>query len=406
MPGPFSLALPTPKALTPSEEIALVRMARDREGGGAYTLKLAQLLQALHRDGEVIELLSDETLDRTHAHPRNMLLGLSYLGRNGEGDAIAARRPLEKAVESAPGQLARAAALSELGKSHLLSGHDHEARAALDAALTEDARTPYGFSRITTLDLREHRERELLDRAESTLADGVADSSVLAGRYLALSALSRTAAAADFEAMDDLLWEGMLQPPEGWNSLDAFNAALAEELLAHPGRKRPRQGSEGNARWRVDNLLLERSRVVPALLTALRIQIEKQVAALLGRDHIWCQARPAHALLHAWSMTTHDDAFDAWHMHVRGWMSGVYYVQIPDRPQGASSGSIEFGCPELPGVERTFNGRRRRIQPWPGQLLLFPSHLYHRTLPTGSPAKRISVAFDIVPDRRPGVETA
>src|SRR5204862_4262303 len=122
------------------------------------------------------------------------------------------------------------------------------------------------------------------------------------------------------------------ETPDGWSSLGAFNAALADELLGHPGRKRPRQGSETSARWRIDDLWLRRSRIVPALMTTLKARIEQQVAALMSRDHLWCRARPADALLHAWSMTTHDDGFDAWHMHVRGWMSGVYYVQVAEHP--------------------------------------------------------------------------
>lgn len=400
----FSLVLPEPKALTPSEEIPLLELACARDAGSDYVLKLAHLLHASHRDDEVIAILSGRALAPAQEHAGHMLLGLAHLGRNRAGDAAAAGRNLERAVGSAPGRRSRATALSELGKSHVLLGQDGPARDRLTSALAEDWRAPYAFSRMTRLDLHERRDRELLQLADDALANGCADSSVLAGRYLALSGLSQTEAAADAEAMGDFLLEGMLETPDGWSSLAAFNAALAEELVGHPGRKRPRQGGETGARWRIDDLWLHRSRIVPALMTTLKARIEQAVAALMYRDHLWCRARPAEALLHAWSMTTHGDGFDAWHMHVRGWMSGVYYVQVPDHPDDPISGCIEFGCPEIPGLDRTFSGARRRIQPRPGQLLLFPSHLHHRTYPTASSERRISVAFDVVPLRPQGSE--
>lgn len=399
MTEPFSLALPAPKALTPSEEIPLLKLACARDAGPDYVLKLAHLLHASHRDEEVIALLSGGALLPAQEHAGHMLLGLAHLGRNHDGDATAARLNLERAVDLAPGQRSRARALSELGKSHALLGQGGPARDMLTSALAEDWRAPYAFSRMTRLDLHERRDRELFDLTDAAIANGCADSSVLAGRYLALSGLSQTDAAAAIEAMGDFLWEGTLETPDGWSSLAAFNAALAEELVGHPGRKRPRQGSETGARWRIDDLWLDRSRVVPALMTTLQARIEQAVAALTDRDHLWCRARPAGALLHAWSMTTHDDGFDAWHMHVRGWMSGVYYVQVPEHPDDPISGCIEFGCPELPGLDRSFGGARRRIQPRPGQLLLFPSHLHHRTHPTASSDRRISVAFDVMPLR-------
>ena len=401
MASAFSLSLPQPKALTAAEELPLLEMAHAQRAEG-YALKLAQSLYRLRRDAEVIDLLSNDPLDGADEFTRDMLLGLSHLGRNGDGDAPAAQRYLVAAARSAPDQASRAAALSELGKSHFVLGELPQARHALDAALAEDERTPYGLLRMASLDLLEHRERDLLDRSAVAMAGGISDASILAGRYLALSALSQTTLAADFEAMDELLWQGSLPTPEGWESIEAFNSALAGELLDHPGRSRPRRGAESNARWRVDDLLLDRSHLVPVLLRTLQEQIERQIRTLAGNDHVWCRARPPKARLHIWSMTTHDDAFDAWHMHVRGWMSGVYYVQIPDQRLHDAAGCIEFGIPEIDGIDRQLPGERRRIRPGPGQLLLFPSHLHHRTHPTGSSDRRISVAFDIVPDRRPG----
>ena len=37
------------------------------------------------------------------------------------------------------------------------------------------------------------------------------------------------------------------------------------------------------------------------------------------------------------------------------------------------------------------------IRPQPGQLLLFPSYYYHRTLPFEGAGERISISFDLAP---------
>ena len=85
-------------------------------------------------------------------------------------------------------------------------------------------------------------------------------------------------------------------------------------------------------------------------------------------------------------------------MHPAGWMSGVYYLATPGIGAGSESGWIEFGTPPpdlyagdvapLP---------RRRLQPRMGDLVSFPSWLYHHTVPHADTALRISLAFDVVP---------
>ena len=84
-------------------------------------------------------------------------------------------------------------------------------------------------------------------------------------------------------------------------------------------------------------------------------------------------------------------------------MSGVYYVAVPDAVTAAmddTEGWIEFGQPP-----DHFHGRvepeLKLVKPREGQLVLFPSYFYHRTIPFGATGRRISIAFDVLPDRSP-----
>jgi uncharacterized protein (TIGR02466 family) len=86
------------------------------------------------------------------------------------------------------------------------------------------------------------------------------------------------------------------------------------------------------------------------------------------------------------------------HTHPLGWLSGVYYVQLPDDMQvdEPRAGALEFG---RPAAQFYFSAdpKLRCIVPAEGRLVLFPSYCYHRTLDFVAEGKRISIAFDVVP---------
>lgn len=64
----------------------------------------------------------------------------------------------------------------------------------------------------------------------------------------------------------------------------------------------------------------------------------------------------------------------------------------------AAEGWLQFGRPDLPlpGVDRD-TLVQRRVAPQPGRLVLFPSMLWHGTVPFGAAAERLTIAFDVVP---------
>jgi len=44
------------------------------------------------------------------------------------------------------------------------------------------------------------------------------------------------------------------------------------------------------------------------------------------------------------------------------------------------------------------NAIRRAVQPVPGRLVLFPSYMWHGTVPLRAPSPRTTIAFDVVPE--------
>lgn len=102
----------------------------------------------------------------------------------------------------------------------------------------------------------------------------------------------------------------------------------------------------------------------------------------------------------SWSVRLQPQGFHVSHTHPMGWISSALYVDVPDAAQmgAAPAGWINFGVPppelglDLPAY--------LQIEPKPGRLVLFPSTMWHSTLPF-SGGERLALAFDVAPPHRP-----
>jgi hypothetical protein len=82
------------------------------------------------------------------------------------------------------------------------------------------------------------------------------------------------------------------------------------------------------------------------------------------------------------------------HIHPRGWISSAFYVSIPAPAETGPppAGWLQLGVPprelglDLPAF--------RTIEARPGRLALFPSTMWHGTLPIAA-GERLTVAFDV-----------
>jgi len=97
-----------------------------------------------------------------------------------------------------------------------------------------------------------------------------------------------------------------------------------------------------------------------------------------------------------WAVVLNAQGHQVPHIHPSAWLSGVYYVEVPEIVSGSDdhAGWIEFGS-----RPQHFHARSepavRYFEPKEG--LLFPSYIYHRTVPYDAEQRRISMAFDVIP---------
>jgi Tfp pilus assembly protein PilF len=98
----------------------------------------------------------------------------------------------------------------------------------------------------------------------------------------------------------------------------------------------------------------------------------------------------------SWSVKLRNSGAHANHFHNQGWISSAFYVSLP--PAVAASkhaGAIQFGQP--PNELGLGLSPRRIIKPVVGYLALFPSYLWHGTVPFDDQQPRVTVAFDVIP---------
>jgi tetratricopeptide (TPR) repeat protein len=138
---------------------------------------------------------------------------------------------------------------------------------------------------------------------------------------------------------------------------------------------------------------------IRALRTAIVEAVEQYRLTLPPVD-------PAHPMLRhrrdgrvrfagSWSVRLEGAGFHSDHVHPQGWISSAFYVAVPEGLSG-EEGWLSLGEPQaelgsgLPPIQQ--------IGPKAGQLVLFPSMMWHGTLPF-SKGERMTVAFDVAPPR-------
>jgi Tfp pilus assembly protein PilF len=86
------------------------------------------------------------------------------------------------------------------------------------------------------------------------------------------------------------------------------------------------------------------------------------------------------------------------HMHEVGWISGAVYLVLPTDRKDPLEGCFEYGLHGDNYPQKHMNFPVGIASPKVGDIVLFPSSLFHRTIPFNSNEERICIAFDLKPD--------
>src|SRR5690606_6986059 len=191
-------------------------------------------------------------------------------------------------------------------------------------------------------------------------------------------------------------------PAAGYADTESFFAALAEVLTslhrtrAHPIDQTLRGGTQTNGfLFRLKHPLLRE------LEAQIRVAVREALSTFPSEpEHPFWGRRPRGDDVRfsgAWSVRLRSAGYHTNHVQPMGWISSALYVALPDevRTSDSRAGYIQFGVPLLDkdlGLPP-----RRVVKPEVGTLVLFPSYMWHGTIPFESQQPRLTVAFELLP---------
>lgn len=205
---------------------------------------------------------------------------------------------------------------------------------------------------------------------------------------------------------DRLVVEVAVEPPAGFDDEAVFLDALEATLIPmHTAQREPVNQSLKGGSQTSGALFGRPDPVIAALRDALARTVDRYVAALPDDPRHPFLARRSAAIRFAgsWSVRLLSSGRHVNHFHQEGWISSAFYVSLPPSvvaaPNSSVAGCLQFGEPP---VELGLDLKPRRvIRPRTGHLALFPSYLWHGTVPFEDSAPRMTVAFDVVPTDKP-----
>jgi tetratricopeptide (TPR) repeat protein len=186
---------------------------------------------------------------------------------------------------------------------------------------------------------------------------------------------------------DKLVKTYRIDPPEGWSGLDDYLGDLGQALdkihgpITHPLGQSLRHGSQT-----MRHLADYPDAAIRALFRAIDGPIRRYLAAI-------GEPGQSTGIDSAWSVRLNSGGFHINHIHPEGWLSSAFYVRTPKALKGME-GALKFGEPGPPTAPPLREDHL--VTPEPGMLVLFPSYMWHGTVPFSSGEKRLSCAFDIV----------
>jgi tetratricopeptide (TPR) repeat protein len=328
------------------------------------------------------------------APPAPLLLAKAKLLASA-GDKAQAAALLDRAAGHLPGdaRIVLAAAQAALEAGRLADAERHAGRA--EALAPAD---PATLVQSTIVGLALGR----IEAAERSIAEArrlaPLDQSVLAWSATAARAggdpLYREL--CDYETMVGVY---DMEPPAGWPTLPDFLRDLGFALdrhhvmAEHPSAQSLRHGTQTTYR-----LSGSREPAIQAFFKALDGPLREHLAKLgPGDDPLRWRNIGGYRIVGAWSVRLRPGGFHLDHMHHEGWISSAFYVETPDGAldRAGHDGWLRLGQPPFATVPEL--PPERFIRPKPGRLVLFPSYMWHGTVPFHTQERRTTIAFDLLP---------
>ena len=311
------------------------------------------------------------------------------------GDLVRAERHARQAVALAPGD---AECIEALGEALLLADHAAAAVEVYREAAARGVRSAAIERQTGIALLQAGQASDAIPVLTAALRGAPADQRTIAHLGAALAAVGDADGAERLLGLQRNVHAVRLPAPDGFADVAAFHTELARDIRGHSQQRWEPAGLAAHQAYLSGDLLVDRTPAILGFERRLREAIDGFIAGCrTDPDDAFLGNIPADYRIHVWATQAAQTGYIDTHIHEESWLSGAYYVELPAaiaNDDATHAGWIEFGRPfrALPPVPATM---LRTIRPEVGTLLLFPSFLFHRTLPYAGPGERISISFDL-----------
>jgi uncharacterized protein (TIGR02466 family) len=181
------------------------------------------------------------------------------------------------------------------------------------------------------------------------------------------------------------------------NNPDKFSFALSEALKSYDFIWQPASKSTTGGFHTSGNLFNSKSSEIKKLEEEINKKIKVFRKEHSKQKDFFITKWPSKSNIEAWHVKLLKKGFQTSHIHPSGWLSGCFYLKIPSDLK-KDEGAIKF---TLSGYDYPFDKKLPVFTYTPKvfDLVLFPSSLFHETIPFNSKQERHVIAFDIMPTR-------
>lgn len=175
------------------------------------------------------------------------------------------------------------------------------------------------------------------------------------------------------------------------NFIEEVKSSLKKLNLDFKKQDLLKKGSQSSG-----NIFMTEDRVISKLKNIILKEIENYKETFKNSSDEYIKSWPKKFQLHGWVVNISKGGSLRPHIHKEGWMSGSLYFEIPKKIL-PDDGNIAFS---LTGANYPTSGidfEERMVETLKGEIVLFPSSIFHHTIAFESDEERMTIAFDVIP---------